>query len=262
MLNEIIEYSTIDELIAKRDFEAKKILEIEKLFHEISSSTRYLICDKFKYHFSYSSTLEDIRRELDKSYWHDVLNKMQIEKFTTNKDKQAIFERIDKEVPHFNEKDVREYLKNLIESPEALANNLIKKVYDSITQMRFRVGNNYRGNVSLKNGNGIEKSFRASVFSSGNELPWHISRDRGQWPLIADLESACFMCDGKIRPDYHNDIIALIDNALKNKKDEASNGYFKIKLFKNGNVKIDFENLEVLNTLNLWGANGSRLRTK
>lgn len=263
----VVEYSTIDELISKRNQEAKLILEIINLRKELDkiNGNASTVFRKLEYVYRYEDEIESLRKVIDKGYWYDVLNKMQIEKLTTAEDKRKIFEKIEKETPAFNEKDVREYLANLVDSPQALASNMIKKVFESISQINFRAGNNWRGEKKQMNINGIEKSFRASLFGSAKSFSdfryttWRYGRGSD---FLLDLERVCYLVDGKIQPDYSNNIIAILDNEITQGNDVANNTYFKVKLFLNGNVKIDFLNTEILDRINLWGSDGTGLKTK
>lgn len=251
---------TVAQKVAKRDEQAKIMLQIIELAKKLNTVT-YELAEKLRYpQYIKERDIDDLRKKMDYNYWHQCLDELQVEKYLTTKDKETLFEKFQEKCPVFNEVNVNEALYGFMNSKEATATEMIKKIYHQVTDLTFRVGNKYRAPSEKRIQLDIPLSFRASMFyvHSGG-LPSYVSSSNSRFELIEDLERACFLCDGKTQPDRMKNIRAKTDETLRAHSDLVHGDYFTLKIFKNGNIKIDFTNSEVLKTLNRWGKTGKYL---
>jgi len=252
---------TLQDKVKNRDEEAEIILQILQLAKKLKHCT-YEVAEKVR-HPDYidERDIEHIRKKLDVRFWHQCLEEFQVEKFLTTTDKEKLYEKLEDEAPVFNFENVMATIHGFMNSKEATATAMIRKIYEEVTDVVFRKGNSFRATGEKRLQTGIPKSFRASIFYTyGKGLPAYISSMNSRFALIEDLERACYLVDGKLQPDRQLNIHSLVDLALRNHRSIVDGPYFQLEMFKNGNVKVTFKSLEVLKTLNHWGQKGNRLK--
>ena len=256
--DEIALKETVAQKVKRRDEQAEIILQIVTLAKKLNSVTHEL-SQKLRYPDSINQKdLDELRQELDKRFWWEMLDEYQAEKFMTSVDKNKFFDDLDKKAPIFDMANVMQMVGGFLSSRESIATNMIAKIYENITDEIFRKGNRGEGVKKLQKE--LPKSFRLSIFYTyGRGLPYYVSASNSRFSSITDLERACYLCDGKLQPDRQKGIESATTLALRNGETFVSCPYFDLQLFKNGNVKITFTNLEVLRTLNKWGRKGDRL---
>jgi hypothetical protein len=258
---EIAIKESIQEKCKRRDEQAKLIMEIIELAKKLKHAT----CELSKIirypEFIGDDDIEVVRKKLDITFWHDCLNEYQVEKYLTTTDKEKLFENLENNSPVFNYDNVMNTINKFMTSKDATATAMIKKIYEEVTNIVFSKGNKHN-NREKRIQTGIPKSFRATIFHiySGSELPWYVSSMNSKFNLIDDLERACYLVDSGIQPDVQNNITALTNIELRKGSKFVDGPYFTLTIFKNGNVKVDFKDLELLKRLNHWGQKGNRLK--
>jgi hypothetical protein len=250
---------TIKEKVERRNKNANIMLQMIELAKKLDVRCSE-IADKLRYpeHIC-EKDIAHLQSEIDREFWRDLFNELQVEKFLTSSDKEKVFKKIEENTPVFDLDSAYSTMFGFMNSKEATATNMITKIHKNITDIVFRVGNSYKSDNEKRIQRGVPKSFRASIFYSRDGLPSYISSSRSNFELIDDLERACYLIDGKTQPDYHKAIRSKTDLVLRERGDTVNNDYFEMKMFKNGNVKITFTNQEVLNTFNKWGRTGNAL---
>ena len=105
--------------------------------------------------------------------------------------------------------------------------------------------------------------FRLSIFYVyRSELPSYVSSNNSNFSVISDFERALYLSDGKIQPDIQESISSLTTEALRRNEALVDSPYFKMRIFKNGNVKINVKSEEVLARFNKWGRKENTLDNK
>jgi hypothetical protein len=255
---ELKKVESITEKIARRDEQANIIKEIVRLAKKLDY-VHYQLADRIRHpNYIDEHDMETFRKDLDKNFWHEILDEYQAEKYMTATDKKNFFEKLDENSPIFDLENVQTMVDSFVNSKEALATNMIAKIYENVTDSYFRVGGKNRGEKRIQKE--IPASFRLSVFYTyGKGLPSYVSTSNSRFNIISDLERACYLCDGKKQPDYNNTIESRTTLVFREGKDYLEGEYFNLKFYKNGNVLISFNNLDVLNTLNKWGRKNNRI---
>lgn len=254
---------TITSLDESRNLICEKIDQVEELIREIqqeyrkhsehSLSFKDSICD-----YSASIDKDKLRKTIDWKFWDIVLDISQVEKFISSKEKSDMRYKMMDEPPIFSADDARKLISGIMNSTEALATNLIKKIYSELANASFYVGNKYNAKKQLKNKNKIEKSFRMSVFSSYG-LPSYVMHNDEKVAILQDLERVCYLVDGKLQPEIQGNIVNKIEEGLRTGNLNIAGEYFNIIIFKNGNVKVDFKDKDIVDKINLWGSRGNQL---
>lgn len=259
-MKDIIKEETIQDKCKIRDKQAEIIMEIIELAKGLKFCTVEL-ADKIRYpKFIGEDDIESIRKNLDFDFWLQCLNEYQVEKFLTTTDKEKLIEKMREDTPVFNFENVMSTIRGFMNSKDATATNMIKKIYEEITDSIFSVGNKHK-NIEKRLQLGIPESFRLSIFYiySSGELPYYVGSNNSRFNVIDDFERACYLVDGKVQPDRQNSITTLTDLVLRKEERFVDSPYFTMQIFKNGNVKINMKSLDVLKRFNHWGLKGNRL---
>lgn len=261
--DEIKIQDTLKNLSESREKIVSKIDQLQTLLYEINQEyklhSEHTI--SFANHISnYDGKVEkgNIIKEIDYKFWSIALDLSQVEKFISSKEKSDMKEKMHENPPEFNYTQAKNLVHSVMSSTEALATNLIKKIYSELTNTAFYAGNHYRATKQLKNKNKIEKSFRMSVFSRYG-LPSYVRHNDAQVAVLQDLERVCYLVDGKLQPDSQGNIVTKLEQALRAKELVVNGDYFTLTMFKNGNVKVDFNDLDLVKKINLWGAKSNQL---
>lgn len=253
------EYS-IEEKVKERDEQAKLVLQIFELAKKLKYCS-YEVAEKVRHpDFIDQSDIDSIRKKMDYTFWNHCLEVNQVEKYLTTTDKEKLYEKLEEETPTFNFQNVMETIESFQQSKEARATNMIKKIYDQVTDLVFSKGNKH-ANREKRLQLGIPQTLRASIFYVyGDGLPSYVSTRNSRFNIIEDLERACYLVDGKLQPDVQKNITALTTEALRKDERFIDSPYLEMQIYKNGNVKIKFKSLETLKRFNYWGQKGNRLK--
>ena len=259
-MSDIIKKESIQDKCKIRDKQAQIILEIIELAKGLKFCTVEL-ANKIRYpNHIREDDIEAIRKKLDYTFWCQCFDEYQVEKFLTTTDKEKLFDKMEKDTPVFNFENVMNTINGFMNSKDATATTMIKKIYEEITDAVFRVGNKNQQKNEKRLQLGIPKSFRLSIFyvySPG--LPAYVSSNNSRFNLIDDFERACYLVDGKVQPDRQKNIRSLTDSVLRKEERFVDSPYFIMQIFKNGNVKLTMKSLVVLKRFNHWGLKGNRL---
>jgi len=247
---------TLEDKCIHRDGQAKIMLEIIALAKKLEVCS-YEFAEALRYpsHID-DRKIEKLRKDMDYKYWHQCLEENQIEKYLTTTDKEKLYEKLSANTPEFNVENVYNTIYGFVGSKEATATNMIKKIYEEITNIIFKKSGskNTEKRIQLE----IPKSFRATIFYRC--IPSYVSSSNSRFNLIDDLERACYLIDKGIQPDRQENITSLTDTVLRKNEMFVDSKYLEIQFFKNGNAKITFKNLDVLEKLNAWGMRGDRVK--
>jgi hypothetical protein len=257
---EVAKIETLKEKVTRRNDQAKIIEQIFELAQKLHHC-HYEVADALKHpEYINDRTREKVRKQLDYSFWYETFEQNQVDKLLTTVDKEKMLEKISENPPVFNYENAMDALSGFLNSKDAVATTMIKKIYKNITDSVFRIGGSYKHDDEKRIQKGIPKSFRLSIFYTyGKGLPSYISGYRDKFAVITDLERACFLVDNKSQPDRNVNIEARTGTALSKGEQFVSGEYFDLTLFKNGNVKVDFKDLAVLAVLNKWGREENRI---
>jgi len=249
---EVAKQSTLEQKVEKRDHDAKTMLEIIRLAKTLSCRTSDF-AEKLRYpEYIDERDIEQLRKSLDAEYWHEFFQQNQVEKYLTSSDAEKMYAEVDENPIAFNSVNANNMLASFIGSKEATAMNMVKKIYKELTNAFFRKSGS--NNIERRIQKNVPMSLRLSIFCCYSDgLPSYVSESNSKFSLISDLERACYLVDGKLQPDVQKSVTSLTTEVLRKGEQFVDAPYFKFKIFKNGNIKLDFKSQEVLDKLNKWG---------
>ncbi len=190
--------------------------------------------------------------DLNASCWKYFINISNIKKVMTKKAELDLNKQIEENKMNFTEKDAHITFDFMSEKYGDSIKQTIKEVYNDLICIKYRKGHKFVQN----NINKIEKIFRFCGYNI--QLDWkgnyrsNISHYSWLGKSINDIEIACCLLDGKIKKQYPNTIEDKINNSEN--QNIFENEYFILTIYKNGNRKIEFKNLDVLEKLNQYGS--------
>jgi hypothetical protein len=259
METEVKLVDTIKDKVERRNREIEIISQILELSKQLKTSCTYELSEliRFPTYLSDDKT-KKIQSYVDAIFWRQILDEFQVEKYMTSVDKEKFSDKLHNETPCFEYDTALSMVMGLMTSKDAMATNLIKKVYENITNISFKSSTSKKFEKRIQKK--VPKTFRASIlYTYGKGLPSYISESTSNFSLISDLERALYLCDDKLQPDYNASIISLASDCLRDGRTYVTSPYLDLEFFKNGNVKITITNQKALDTLNHWGLRGDRL---
>lgn len=206
--------------------------------------------------YSVRSTPEwSFERQFDHSAWKYFFGTARLSDIMSSKEINEFHKKLEDPEP-FTATAARGYIANSGDIARQMMENLIKQVFERLTSATYRPGNSWKSPVKKQNNMRIEKTFRISE-------PVHHNSWKSRWdwyytftPIFTDLQKACCILDGKIPPRHPDDL-----NSKIKATDEpiVTCDYFEVALYKNGNQKVKFLDMEILEKLNKYGAPGTLL---
>lgn len=189
-----------------------------------------------------------IDRNIDQTCWNYLIRLYELEKWMLCTSYEDVMRDIKEfKMPEFTIDNASGWVLGLKALIHDNVKTLIKQVYQSITQEKYRTGGGYSGQIKKRNNNGIDKHFIITTNDYSRIFAyWHSK------PTVTDdLEKACYILDGKSLPDT-----TLINKAKGEKLSEVENDYFKVVFCRNGNTHYTMKD-DIREKLNRWGPTGN-----
>lgn len=255
-MNDLALKESIKDKVRRRDEQAKIITQIFELAKKVDSSLLYELSELVRFPQYSDTPSKKIQSRLDYTYWRELLDEFEVEKYMTSTDKEKFSDKLSDDTPVFSEESALSTLSGILSSEDALATNMIKKVYETVTNVSFKKGNNYEKRIQK----GIPTTFRMRlVYVDKYGLPNYLSSSRSNIDLLTDLERALYLCANLTQPSRDSSIQSYIDKALVAGEMSVDSPLLQVTLYKNGNAKVTIKNEVALQFLNRWGRTGNRL---
>lgn len=214
---------------------------IDLLYKEINGYTPYRI--EMNEHIYCDNRDEKI---IDRSLWLYMVKLYNLEKFMSCSSYYDMLSEINNyKTPIFSIENAYGWVNSLKTTIRENVSDLIKKVYNDVTNSFYYTGNGYRGEKKKRNNNGIDKKFiiYTGDYSSINGI-YYSNRPS----IMDDLEKVCYILDGELLPD-----VTLRDTLKRENVYYGNNKYFSVKLCANGNTHFTI-NEEIRVMLNKYGS--------
>lgn len=267
LTNELKPIESINDLERKRNQLAEMIGDLDRLLKETSKA-----CEQIGVGFHYLEKAiawyssepcigESFLKEADGRLWKSVIDTCGVSKVLPCAEVTKLYKEIDANPPPFTATAAREVVNRVCASSGGLAMMAVRKVFDQLVTSNFRKGNSWYNPKEQRSKNRIEKKFRFSHFGAING--WS-----GLYPerfdLFNDLERVCHLVNASPAPDYPKRLGDTMCVGLRNYDTSKliysyQTQFFKVQLFKNGNIYLEFLCDETLQRINLWGADESKL---
>jgi hypothetical protein len=251
-MSELIKRHTIQDIY---QFKLKYLNQL-KAFQELETditATLKTISDNayvpFRLDWNYNSYSKDREVQyIDRICWRYLTQMFELHKYMLCTDYDKMSKEIDEfKTPEFNIDNAGGWVAGLKELIYNNVETLIKSVFERITNETYYTGSGYSSRKKKKrNNNGIDKNFIISTDDYNKIFGYGWGWNKPS--ITDDLEKVCYIMDGKTVPEQ---IIKL--EMKQDKKVEAENAYFKIRVCHNGNTHYTLFD-DSRNKLNLFGA--------
>jgi len=244
-------------------------------------------CSKTRYSSSFSNDCNNLTNKLKeetnifiknirKDFWHKTLGLPEVQARLTEKRKNEFLESLKAhENMEFTEKNVRQFMINLIENYEEILKDAIEEIFDmlssryawdeSIFQKNIRYYNGWKTNSSFKvNRRVILPNVRLTINYKGWEISYE-NRDK-----CNDIDKVMNYFDRNVKLNYikisdipfltkyEDNIIIHRDNLKENMiriynnpYETLESEYFKIKFYKKGTMHLTFKDENILRAFNI-----------
>ena len=151
------------------------------------------------------------------------------------------------DTPEFTQELAIETMCSFINRTPDDITNKIKECFESL---RPRWKSDYKTNLNNKFMVGKKHIETLAVDHWGRNLSRHGEK------FFHGLDLAFNLLDGKGVPKYPDDLGTVLRGSLHEDKTAMENKYFKFKFYQNGNIHVEFKQLDLLKQLNLIGSGG------
>lgn len=241
--------------IVKLDKEAREIVgRFSKYPDIVQFGIKYIRIER-----KHNDTDRDIyNRELDSMLWQYFFGSGKLQEIMDVKSLEKFNDMLRDPEP-FSAERARMYIANSMDIASDALNTLAKTVFNHLISATYRPGGsgNWRAPQKKHNNLKVEKTFRLSEsVYRGYTGRWEASRYRPA--IFNDLEKICSIL-GKQSPPKYPQTIQDKMNTDETSKNEFSNEYFTVTLYKNGNQKVKFLRDDILELLNRYGQSGGKI---
>lgn len=206
---------------------------------------------------------DEFIKELDRSFWQDVLERSSVCAGMTDREKHKFQESMRNDPPVFNAESIVSFSKNAMKIFTEGVQHTLKIVFDQFTQTNYSPLGHRKEKVD--NCRRIEKSFRcrAGLYYDPRFRSWDYRShyNTGYYssaPSFNDLLTAFHILDGKPAPTYASNFDFFYNEQRKAWGDtnspEVTTPYFTVRAFKNGNQLVSITRLDLLDLLNQYGS--------
>jgi hypothetical protein len=195
---------------------------------------------------------------LDQVCWNYLMNTFEFQKYMLCTDYEKMRKEIDDfQFDKFTIENGNAWLDNIKILIYDNVNKLVKKVFENITNDSYYTGSgaSWKRTKKKRNNNGIDHHFILTTYDYSRVFGYEYR------PTITyDLEKVCYILAGEKVPEQ-----TIISKMKTDKISDYDNGYFRIKVCKNGNTHY-WINEDIRKKLNLFGSGrdviGENIRIK
>ena len=207
----------------------------------------------------YPLMLKEQVEALDNSLWLFAVEKLNLTKAMTGKAADEFLARMEKEKAPFCEVQILGLIQNAEKIFRDSSLNTVREVFRQLIGAEYRSGNDWRIEKKRDNLQKVERVFRVGwsdlrISWSGRGLSTDSMRATNGAFHFNDLLTACRLIEGQGFTDYSNNVDAHCRAGGDSLVVDC--GYFRAQAYKNGNVKVNWNDdaIDVLDRLNAIGS--------
>jgi len=193
------------------------------------------------YQLSRADLLKRTQKTLDKAVWSHVIEAQGITSLMDKSERKKAREELEKDPPPFNADDCQAVMERLIADRQTIFQRGIANAFSALDRR-------FRSHDGFKLGSRIVLSYALQQF--GSWTSYHHDE------TITDVERVFHLLDGKPQPDRRAGIVSKIEDGRRACGWEASafmveDDYFKVRVYRNGNVHMWFKRDDLVEKVNL-----------
>ena len=251
-MNEIAKRMSVEDVFRQKCVLVDRIEALERLDEEISELYHDINgCSPMRADAHWENFGENRHiRHVERACWRYLVQIFELERYMLCTEFKEMEKKIDGfNFPEFTVESAYAFIDSLHDTIYSNVRMMMRTVYANLCDGTYHTGSGYRAPKKKRNNNGIDKTFILSTRDYMRIFGYY-----GDVPTITDdLEKLCYILDGKRLPEQ-----TLIRAMRAEKTDEWDNGYFSIKVCKNGNTHYQM-NEEIRAKLNVYGPEPGRI---
>jgi hypothetical protein len=255
-MTDLVIRKTPQDLLKMKAELLKKLDEIRALNKSVEDSLEdYRMYSPYRLEFNFKFFGENAEvKWIDQKCWNYLIELYELHKYMACTE----YEKLQKDLenghyPEFTEANVESYILGLKSLVWDNVKGLLKRVYSELINGHYYTGSGYSSREKKKRNNaGLDKNFILST----RDYTCIFGYAYNYATVTDDLEKVCYILDGLKLPEQ-----TIKDQMKTNKKHEAENKYFKIRVCKNGNTHYTIFK-DTLDKLNKYGSDSSMLGEK
>ena len=189
-------------------------------------------------------------RHVERACWNYLVQIFELKRYMLCTEFREMEKKIeDFNFPPFTVENAYSFIDSLQETIYSNVRMMMKTVYANLCDGTYYTGSGYRAPKKKRNNNGIDKMFILTTRDYSRVFGYYDDRPS----ITDDLEKLCYVLDGKRLPER-----TIIREMHDGHADEWDNGYFELKVCKNGNTHYKIHD-EIRAKLNLYGPEPGRI---
>lgn len=191
-------------------------------------------------------TVEYHIKDLTQKAWYQVIEKMQIRDFLSQKKREEIDRMVsENRMPEFTAMNISHFITDAAQNINTIVQDLAVSVWNFIKPHRT----DYKTNCKdIPN-----KAVLKYIFTN---FPTY-SFDYNKWASLKDLDNIFHLLDGKGVVKYPGGICTAINGT---KERFAETEYFKLKWYGNGNLHVEFKRMDLVQKLSVLATKNNLAR--
>ncbi len=248
---DLIPFNNIVALVSSYD----KAIELSTVSIKYANETDKLLENTLGQHRTYFHSnftnygvpkLKDVKADIKSKFWNLICEKTVFQMTLTPKKKEEIHKDIrEDKTPEFTADNINNFIQDTLKSAGSLFDDYIKMVENILRPY---------GYSNLKTNLKTDKGMQEKVILHGyidNNYCFSLRYDRHD--DLRALWNVMRHFDNKPKDEYSDDLVAIISDNLRNKNiREFNTEYFQVKCFKNGNIHLKNNRLDLVNKFNKY----------
>ena len=196
--------------------------------------------DSRAYHSHSPEDITRMKKDVLVNCWQVIFER--IKNLLPTREIQAFEKQInERNVPEFNEENINKILFSFVARGEEFKKAMIEETFDFLRPWNTGYKTNKRSALTDK----CILTYAVSIGSSYKSLNYGRTNNS-----LWDMDKIFHLLDGQGMPQYPGNLITVIQDAMREKKQECETQYFKVKWFNNGNMHLKFKRMDLVNEIN------------
>ena len=207
------------------------------LFSGLRHSHWYAFSEGKRLNETYQKDLIDqATKRLDQGIWERVINCTGMTDLMDRELSAELRKQLNENPPEVTVDTLLDTLEGLYVDREKTFNRSVVNIFKRLNSR------GYASNSAFSIGKRMIIEYACSTFSQS--LNWDAQNE------LSDLDRIIHIIEGKTAPGRVNDLAAIVQQALTDKKTEAESDTVKVRIFKNGNLHLMIKKPELIDKIN------------
>jgi hypothetical protein len=200
-----------------------------------------------------TSDMEKLLKELKRDDWRAIFERMEMPRMMSDKRRNELESQIESgDLPDITAENVFSTCKGMLENLDTYLDEAVKETFDFLRPRQSELKTNSEFEIGDKV---IVRAFYPDKWGHRIDL------DYNQQQHYRNLDNVFSLLDGKGAIKSYGGPISDAVKSMKQFGDVRETEYFRLKLYRNGNMHLEFRRMDLVKKLNEI-AGGNRLRAR